>query len=453
MTNVQQVGPFPVSHIQEQMVRCASADGRSSAWVAAAYRLLGALDEAVLESTVRELVARHAAFRTTLSVADGHVTQVVAPERDLRLVRVAVAGEHTSHVDDVNAALRAELSTPCDLVTGGPLSRAVLTSVGPSEHILVLAMHHSIVDGWSTKVLAAELSAIYRAHAVGETPALAELPIHLGHVAMEERAARNPRAAEYWRASLDTRRSQDVGLGILPPPSAEQRCVLYSEPIVPISAPDVARLAELARAHRAPFGVALVAAIVSGLADAAREGVTIGFEFANRVRRDQYRIVGCLCDYIPLHIDLRGSPTFTELLVRVLEAWKTAHAHRLPYGQVHSMLRGQQLWCEGGLTDLAVNYVANALPSDLASDFSSDELAVVPHHLPVPEPLVFLNRRHIAPSPCHLNLWPSSQGIYGEVAWMRSTQGIEPVRALKTRLASVVSQATSQPRRAMLTEA
>ena len=442
MTNVRQVGPFPVSHMQEQMVRCASVDGRS-ALVPVGYRLLGAVDEAALETAIRQLVARHAAFRTTLSVADGHVTAVVAPERELRVVRVSATGDRPARVDDVNAALRAELSTPCDLATGGPLSRALLAPVGPSDHILVLAMHHVIVDGWSAHVLAAELSAIFRAHAVGGTPALAELSIHQGHVAMQERAEGSQQAAEYWRACLGVRRSQDVGLGILPPPSAEPRFVLETEPVVPISAPDAARLAELAQAHRAPFGVALVAAIVNGLADAARECVTIAFLFANRMRRDQYPIVGCLCDFMPLHIDLRGRPTFTELLVRVLDAWKAAHMHRLPYGQLHSVLRGQQLWCEGGLIDLVVNYVANApFPRTVESESRSDEPTVMPHTVPLPTPYAFVDRRHIAPSPCHLNLWPSSQGIHGEVAWMRNTQGIEPVRALKTRLASVVSQAT-----------
>jgi len=304
-------------------------------------------------------------------------------------------------------------------------------------------MHHAIVDGWSAKVLATELRAIYRARTVGGTPALAELSIHSGHLAMQERAQRNERAAEYWRTSLGERRSQDVGLPIVAPPGIEPGLVIDAEPLVPISAPDATRLAELARAHRAPFGVALVAAIASALAHAARESITIALTLANRVRRDQHPIVGCLVDLAPLHIDLRGNPDFTELLVRVWDAWKAAHAHRLPYGQIHRMLRGQQLWCEGGLIDLFVNFIPDTLgPGAAEPDSPPDEPVILQHRLPHPQPYVYVDRRPVLPTHCCLNLSGSSQrGIDGELLWSRDTQGVEPVRALSTRLGRVVSQA------------
>ena len=45
-----------------------------------------------------------------------------------------------------------EASKPFDL-SKGPLLRAKLLRLSPGEHILVLVIHHIIVDGWSMNLL------------------------------------------------------------------------------------------------------------------------------------------------------------------------------------------------------------------------------------------------------------------------------------------------------------
>ena len=55
----------------------------------------------------------------------------------------------------------------------GPLFRAVLARLDPSEHVLILTMHHIVSDGWSNTVLFAELATLYRAFAAGQALAAA----------------------------------------------------------------------------------------------------------------------------------------------------------------------------------------------------------------------------------------------------------------------------------------
>ena len=66
------------------------------------------------------------------------------------------------------AELRAaqEAWKPFDL-TRAPLFRTCLLRLGPDDHVLLLILHHIIVDGWSIGVLFDELSEVYSALAAG----------------------------------------------------------------------------------------------------------------------------------------------------------------------------------------------------------------------------------------------------------------------------------------------
>ena len=68
----------------------------------------------------------------------------------------------------VRHALAAEARTPFDLVASPPF-RVRLFRLRETEHVLVLAMHHIISDGWSLDVLYGELAKLYEGNC-GRTP-------------------------------------------------------------------------------------------------------------------------------------------------------------------------------------------------------------------------------------------------------------------------------------------
>src|SRR6185436_12082787 len=69
----------------------------------------------------------------------------------------------------------------------GPLIRATVLHLEDEVHIALFNQHHIISDGWSTGVLVEELSACYRALAVGEPPSLPDLPIQYADYAVWQR--------------------------------------------------------------------------------------------------------------------------------------------------------------------------------------------------------------------------------------------------------------------------
>src|SRR5205807_2037377 len=100
---------------------------------------------------------------------------VVAPPASVELTVDAVAG-------DWRARAAAEIRRPFDLAAG-PLFRALLMRTGPDHHVLLLTLHHLVGDGWSRRVLLADLAAL----AAGA--ALEPFPMQFSDHARRERAA------------------------------------------------------------------------------------------------------------------------------------------------------------------------------------------------------------------------------------------------------------------------
>ena len=65
-----------------------------------------------------------------------------------------------------------EARRPFDLARG-PLWRARLWRLDETEHLMLLAMHHIVSDGWSMGVLVREVTALYTAFASGQPSPLA----------------------------------------------------------------------------------------------------------------------------------------------------------------------------------------------------------------------------------------------------------------------------------------
>src|SRR4029079_12190366 len=72
--------------------------------------------------------------------------------------------------------LAAEGARPFDL-SRGPLLRGALLRLGPERHLLVLNLHHIVVDGWSLGILVREVGEIYGALVAGRRPGLPPLPL------------------------------------------------------------------------------------------------------------------------------------------------------------------------------------------------------------------------------------------------------------------------------------
>ncbi|KOV96729.1 non-ribosomal peptide synthetase [Streptomyces sp. NRRL B-3648] len=169
-------------------------------------RLRGPLDPDALRRSLRRLAARHASLRTTFTTVDGQGVQRVAPEPELPLGTADLTGvPDARRAEAAEALLTEELSRPYDLAAG-PLTRALLVRLAAEDHLLLLAQHHIVTDGWSVGILTRELAALYHAETTGEPDGLTQPAVQYPDFAVWERGQRtgDTDAADlaYWRRHL-----------------------------------------------------------------------------------------------------------------------------------------------------------------------------------------------------------------------------------------------------------
>ncbi|MGW1893341.1 non-ribosomal peptide synthase/polyketide synthase [Streptomyces sp. NPDC002004] len=171
-----------------------------------ALRLHGPLDTEALRRSLHRLAARHDSLRTTFTTVDGRGAQRISPDAELPL--------RTADLDTLPPDRRAEtaerliaeeLGRPYDL-TAGPLTRALLIRRAPGDHLLLLAQHHIVTDGWSVGVLTRELAALYQAEVSGETDTLPAPTVQYPDYTVWERQLRSTDAdtddLAYWKRHL-----------------------------------------------------------------------------------------------------------------------------------------------------------------------------------------------------------------------------------------------------------
>jgi amino acid adenylation domain-containing protein len=300
-------------------------------------RLEGPLDTGALAAACDALSRRHEILRTTIAVVDAAPHQVVHAAPLARVERVEARDED----DALRLATRA-VREPFDLARG-PLARLLVATADERRHLLALAVHHAIADGWSLAVALAELSALYDGALAGRPPELPELPIqYADYAAWQREAQAPPRAAvEYWKARLAGAPTLALPLDRQRPPAQTLR-----GDCVPVEIP--AELADglraLARESRATPFMALLTAFAALLArTAGQDEVVIGSAAANRGEPATHGVLGAFVNMLPLRVDLSGDPSFRAALERVRDATVGAFAHQeVSFEQLVGELRPQR---------------------------------------------------------------------------------------------------------------
>ena len=168
----------PLSFAQQRLWFLAQLEPRSPAYnILSATQIEGPLDTTPLERSLIEMSRRHETLRTTFVVEDATPVQIIHPPSELKLQQfdfTTVSEEQREK--EARRLMRAEAACPFDLVRG-PLLRANLLRVEPEKHLLLLAIHHIVSDGWSMGVLHHELFTLYGAFIQGRPSPLSELRI------------------------------------------------------------------------------------------------------------------------------------------------------------------------------------------------------------------------------------------------------------------------------------
>ncbi|MFG2869484.1 condensation domain-containing protein [Streptomyces sp. NPDC048338] len=319
----------------------------------AVLTLAGTLNTRALAAALTEVVRRHEVYRTTFAHGPDGPRQVVHPPYE---VSVPVVDLRDS--PDPEAAVRRAVGDAVDEelpVDRLPLVHWRLLRTADDRHVLLHLEHHLIHDGWAFNVFIDELCALYEAFAEGRPSPLPEPGLQFADFAAWQHAWLDSPAAErqlaYWRDRL-----ADV-----PPflelatdrPRTAARRFAGDAPRFAVPAHLTDRVRSLARHERVSLFAVMLAAfqvLLHGWSEQDRFSVASGL--AGRGRSETDRMLGMVVNTVALDADLRGDPTFRELLGRVRATVFGALEHQdLPFDRVIAALRpprvpGRQALCE-----------------------------------------------------------------------------------------------------------
>ena len=326
----------PLSFGQQRMWFLNQLDVTSAAYnIPLALRLTGDLNVPALEAALGDVADRHESLRTTFPETGGSPRQVIL---DGAAGRPGLAVREAAHAD-LTGLLAEEAGQGFDLRADLPW-RALLLVLSPSEHVLMIVMHHIAGDGWSMGVLARDLGTAYAARCAGQVPGWAALAVQYADYAIWQRGVLgsaddpdSPAAVQlaYWRQALAGIPEELVLPADRPRPAEfSHRGGLVN---VRVGADVHAGLVEVARAGRATLFMVVQAALAVLLSrHGGGEDIPVGTVVAGRGDAALDELVGFFVNTLVLRTDLSGDPTFTELITRVRETDLAAYAHQdLPF--------------------------------------------------------------------------------------------------------------------------
>jgi amino acid adenylation domain-containing protein len=284
----------------------------------------------VREALVR-IIERHEPLRTMIRSDGG------TPRAELRPIEPLPWTVHdwTATPEERREASAREI---CVRETSRPFAldadlmvRASLHKLGADRWWLLVLMHHSATDGWSTQLLREELQTLL------EGGVLAPLPARYSDFARREETAlagdRLDVLKNYWVRQLEGL-PPALELPLEFPRPARQS---YQGRTVSSTLPRAVTVAlrDLGRDHQATLFMTLLAGWTSLLSRySGAADICVGTPVAGRGKVEFESLIGLFMNTVVLRSRLDGDPSFAEMIARVRETCLAAWEHDLPFAHV-----------------------------------------------------------------------------------------------------------------------
>ena len=292
-----------------------------------AARISSGVDAAALRNAFQLLVNRHPSLRTVFpSLKGGPVQQVQEYQR----VNFEEVDASALDWEELRHRLAAESHKPFDLERG-PLLRIHLFKTSPHEHVLLLTMHHIVVDFWSIAIILSELSTFYAAEqrrAEVALPALESQYLDYANWQLKMLSgSEGERLWNYWRQRL----SGELTTLNLPVDRPRQQVQTFrgAAHTFRLDSTLTSQLKTLIASETRDMFTLLVAAFQVLLHFyTSQTDILVGATPVGQRRAGFERVVGFFHNPVVLRADLSGNPTFKELLRQVSRTVHEALGHQ-----------------------------------------------------------------------------------------------------------------------------
>ncbi|WP_156745113.1 non-ribosomal peptide synthetase, partial [Mycobacterium sp. 1165178.9] len=271
-------------------------------------RIEGALDRALLERAIRQVVGEAETLRATFFQIDGEVFQKAIDYPDVELAYDNLSGAQDP-VQEARAKASSIQQTPLPLT--GPLFKFALFQTGIEEYYWFGCFHHIVIDGLGISLLGRRIAAVYSALASGATVSPAFFGTLQEMVGDELQYEESPDYLDdqaYWAENLPSASDPDYRL---PQAASERDSYLPSAPaqLDPAVAGQIKGLSKALGIRRSSVLTAACALLVHGFCASGSEEVVLDFPVSRRVRPESKLLPGMVAGVVPLV--LKPSPQFS----------------------------------------------------------------------------------------------------------------------------------------------
>ena len=332
ITPISREGDLPLSFAQQRLWLIHQLESNTSAYnMTKVVRLVGQLNVEALAQSLTEIITRHEVLRAIFPAVDGQPEQAIAPARPIDIPITDLQSLSQTHRESrLQQLILEEAQRPFDLETG-PLIRIQLLKENPTDHTLIVNIHHIVFDGWSTEIFFNELTALYLAYCNSEPSPLP--PLKVQYVDFAYWQQRRSEAAAF-QAQLDYWKQQLGGtLPVLqlptdyPRPSHQD--YRSGRHTAVISKALTKQLKTTSQRSGTTLFMTLLAALNVVLhRQSGQDDIIVGTPIAGRPRVETEKLIGLFLNSLALRTNLEGNPTFSQLLDQVRDLTLAAYENQ-----------------------------------------------------------------------------------------------------------------------------
>jgi amino acid adenylation domain-containing protein len=322
----------------------------------------GVLNIDLLEKSIRYIISRHAVLRTCIDTIDDRPIQRIAEIMDFKLSVLDLCGDNNRGIGLENAvALAVEESQRPFLLAKEPLIRGQLIKVEDQRSLLVITIHHIIMDKYSLGILLREVLLYYDACLKNGTPEMPGLSFNYTDFSQWQREF-PPKVSKlllrYWKMKL---RGKVQPLE-LPTDRPRARVHTYKAAISRFTIPGEVsdRIEDFCKREGISHFALLLAVFKVLLYRYSGRGankIIVGTTCFNRNQPGTEELIGPVANLLPLLGDFSPTLTFREFLLDLSRTVKEAYKYQsMPFDKLVSELNPEKDMSRTALFDVLFQY-------------------------------------------------------------------------------------------------